>query len=658
MSCPGQTAFLIQGQKGALDSVRSCGFSPVAAISRLPGMPGGDIINHESGSVLWGTSSEIQKEGWSVNTLKREASNGRMVTKLLFRLLPIQILLALISAVNGIVSSLFASNFIGEQAMSAVAIFGPINMLVNAFSMMFVSGATILCGKYIGRNQLDKVQHVFSLDIALSLAVSIVGTVLVLSIAVFDLSGFLTQDADVRPIFNRYLLGQAPGVLPFFLGNQLSAFLSLENKMRRTTIASLVLIVCNVLFNFLFVRVLRMGTFGLALASSLAIWIFFVIEVQYFFTPKSSLRFVFQQLPWQESGEIVKIGFPGAATFVYQTLRGLSVNHLVTLFVGSIGLSAFAASDSVLRLFWAIPTGMLAVSRMLISISIGEEDRQTLTDVMRNMFYHFLPLMCAVSALIIALAVPFTKLFFRDPSAPVFMMTVWGFRILPLCMPLSIICMHFTCYGEASGKHALVHILSLLDGVICVTGFTALLIRWLGMNSVYVANVLNGVVTTAVIVAYSWIRNRRFPKTMEELMVIPKTFGVPESERLDLSVVNMGGVVTIAQKVEAFCLEKGLDARRAVLAGLALEEMAGNVVDHGFKKDRKKHSVDVRVVHKDDGVILRIKDDCVPFDPAERKKISEPDDPAKNIGIRMVYQIAKDMQYQNILGLNVLTMRF
>ena len=32
-------------------------------------------------------------------------------------------------------------------------------------------------------------------------------------------------------------------------------------------------------------------------------------------------------------------------------------------------------------------------------------------------------------------------------------------------------------------------------------------------------------------------------------------------------------------------------------------------------------------------------------------------DPMKNIGIRMVYKIARDIQYQNVLGLNVLTLK-
>jgi anti-sigma regulatory factor (Ser/Thr protein kinase) len=85
--------------------------------------------------------------------------------------------------------------------------------------------------------------------------------------------------------------------------------------------------------------------------------------------------------------------------------------------------------------------------------------------------------------------------------------------------------------------------------------------------------------------------------------------------------------------------------------------MAGNIVTHGFSKDAKKHSVDIRVIHKGDEIILRMRDNCKAFDPASRAKIMEQDDAGKNVGIRLVYKIAKDVSYQNLLGLNVLTMR-
>ena len=589
--------------------------------------------------------------------MNEQKANAKMLTGLMFRLLPIQIVLAAVGSINGFVSSFFASNYVGVEAMSAVGIYAPINMLINSISMILVGGSVILCGKYMGKNETQKMQNVFTLNLICSLLVSALLILSFLLLGFFDLTGFLTKDAAVRPLLNRYFLGQAIGVVPLMLGSAFASFLSLENKGRLTMIASLAYIVANVLLNFLFVQLLQMESFGLALASSLGMWLFLAVQAQYFFSGRSQLRVDLRRLSWGESGEILRIGLPGAASNVYQTARGLIVNRLLEAFVGSVAISAFAASDSILRFFWALPIGMLAVSRMMISVSVGEEDRQTLTDVMRVMFRRFLPLMAGVSVLIILCAVPFTRIFYRDPTEPVYMMTVWGFRILPLCMPLSIICMHFTCYGQTSGKTGLVHLLALLDGVVCVAGFTALLIRSLGVNSAYVANILNGAVTTLVIVGYACLKKKHLPRNMEELMVIPDDFGVPESERMDLSVRSMADVVSVSERVQSFCLDRGIDTRRAALAGLAMEEMAGNIVDHGFTKDKKSHSVDVRVVHKEGAVILRIKDDCVPFDPGERAKLSDPDDPTKNIGIRMVFGIAQDVQYQNILGLNVLMIR-
>ena len=580
-----------------------------------------------------------------------------MVTVLLFRLLPVQILIAAVGTVNSIVSGLFAGNFVGEAAMSAIALYGPIRLLMTALNVMLFGGSTILCGRYLGRNQQEKIQSLFSLDIFLAAASGTVFCLVMILISSSDLSAFMIQDDSVRVGFNQYLLGQAVGVLPFFLGRQLSVFLTMRNQINLTTIASLIMIAVNALLNLLFVAVLHWGAFGIALAFSLGNWAFFAVQALYLLRGKDAPHFALRRVSWPDCGQIIKIGLPGAASTIYQSVLGIIVNGLIIAYVGSAGLSAYAASDSVLSFFWSIPAGMLAVSRMLLSISIGEEDRQTLTNVMRNMFRCFVPLMCAVSVVIILLAEPLTQQFYRNPSAPVYMMTVRAFQILPLSMPLSVICMHFVCYGQVSDKQALIHILSVLDGVICIAVFSALLIPTLGMNGVYIANVLNGVVTLLTVFVYSVLKNRRIPRNTEDLMVIPDSFGVSEDDRMDLTVRSMDEVVLVSERVQQFCLEKGLDARRSALAGLAMEEMAGNVVRHGFQADKKKHSVDIRVVYKKSGVLLRIKDDCKPFDPGEWKKVTAPSDPASNIGIRLVFQIAESVEYQSVLGLNVLSIR-
>ena len=361
-------------------------------------------------------------------------ANMKMVTKLMFRLLPIQVILAAVGSVNGIVSTFFATNYVGIEAMSAVGLYTPLALLIGAISIMLVGGSTILCGAYTGKNEQDSLQNAFSLDLVLSFLIAAVFVALYVVFSLFDLTGIFTKDVQVRPLFNRFLLGQAVGVIPLLLGNQLASFLALENKGRLTVIASLVYIVVNVILNFVFVKVLRLEAFGLAIASSLGLWVFFAVQAQYFVSGKSHLRFGLRGLKWKDCGKIIKTGIPGAASQGYQTIRGFSLNWLIAGFVGSVGISAYAAAGNLLNIFWAIPSGMLAVSRLLLSVSIGEEDRHTLTDVMRVMFRRFLPLMGVVCIGIMACAVPLTHILFHDPAEPVFKMTVWGVRLIPLCM--------------------------------------------------------------------------------------------------------------------------------------------------------------------------------------------------------------------------------
>ncbi len=601
------------------------------------------------------TTGETNTERQADSMGERQGNDTELITSQFFRLLPIQILLVAVSAVNEIVSGLFGSNFIGSGVMSAIGLFGPVAMFYRSVSLMFMNGSQILCGKYIGGNQAEQTRNIFSWDLFVSLVFSAFMVIVLLPASLLSWTRILTNDVAVCGILNRYILGQLPGIPAVVLSSQLSGFLSLEKKTRLTTVATAVCAVVNLIMLLILVAWLHLGAFGLALANSLSMWAFLLVEAQYYFRKKSMFRLSLKPSGPSEILNIMKTGYPGAMTNGYQTVRGIIVNSLMVAFVGSAGLSAFAAVNSFLAVFWAIPAGMQAVGRMLISVSVGEEDRRSLIDIMRIGCRKCVLLMGAVSALLILLAVPITTLFYRNPAEPVFQMTVDGFRILPLCMPFSIIPMFFMCYAQASGKQVLLQLLPLLDGVVCVAGFSALLVPVIGMNGVYIANVLNGVVCLLAIAGYAWIVRKKFPRNMEQLMVIPDGFGVSEDQRIDISVRSLAEVTDVSGQVIAFCRQRGIDERRCFCAGLSLEEMAGNVISHGRKKTAP--TVDIRVVHKGNDVILRLKDDCRPFNPSDRKDMLDPEDSAKNIGIRLAFGMATDIQYQNILGLNVLTVR-
>ena len=587
---------------------------------------------------------------------KEKTTDEKLISRLFFRLLPFQMLLIAINAVNGIVDSLYASNVIGEKAMSAMGLYGPFNHFLYAAGIMLVGGSQILYGRYISKNH-EEIQSIFSVDLAVTALLSVATSLILVFAAAAGLTGGFVQEEEIRQMLNQYIYGQAIGIPALLVGQQLFAFLSLENRTKLTMAASISCLVVNAVMDHLLVVVFDMGIFGLAFASAISVWAFLIVQATHYLRGRSEWKFSFRACRWHDAPMILKLGYPGSLSRFVEMFRCLIVNALILRYVGSVGLSSFAASNSLLAVFWAGPFGMMAVSRMLFSVSLGEEDRASLIEAMHVVCTKGVLVIFGMAAALSLSAIPLTNLYFHDPSNPVYHMTVMGFRLLPLCMPLSVVSLNFACYAQAAEKKTLSVILPIVDGAVGVVCCSFFLIPLMKMNGLYLANILNGFICILVVIVYAWIVRGRRPESLADLMVIPDSFGAPENERMDMTVREIDEVTDISVHVIDFCLSRGIDRRRAFFAGLCLEEMAGNVVLHGFTKDRKTHSLELRVVHSGDAVILRLRDDCPPFDPTGHSKIMEADESFKNVGIRLVFRIADDVRYQNLLGLNVLTMR-
>lgn len=566
-------------------------------------------------------------------------------------------MLLIINAANGIVDSLYASNFIGKDALSAIGFYSPLNHFLFAVSIMMVSGSQLLIGEAMGRNQKDTVNSFFTTDLLLSLGTGLFTSVLLLLAASTDLTRFAVASAAERSPMNMYIIGQAVGIPALILGQQLFSFLSMENRRRLTMIASLACTLVNIIMNTMLVVFLKMGTLGLGLGSSAGLWAFFFTMAQYYFRGRSDIRFLPSSFNLSNSIMIMKRGYPGALSRFVEMFRCIFVNMLILRYVGSIGLSAFAAVNSVMAVFWPVVFGMVAVTRMLLSIAIGEEDRKSVADIMRIAIYRGGLLQCGISAFIILMAVPITMMFNRNPADPVFQMTVNGFRLMPLCMPPAIISLNWACYGQAIQNRFHSNVLPIIDGFFGVAGCSFLLIPILKMNGLYLSNILNGLLCCAVILGYAVYRSRRMPKTMEDMLLIPASFGAPDDARIDIELHALEDVLNVSQEVEAFCKSRNIPHRKSYFASLSLEEMAGNIIKHGFTADKKKHAMDIRIVHKDDDIVMRFLDDCKTFNPLERMRTIDEITPYENIGIRLVQGVASEVLYQNLLGLNVLTIR-
>lgn len=586
--------------------------------------------------------------------MRRQTGGSAMISRLFFRLLPVQILLAALGSINSIIDGAIAGRFISAETVGVIGLFFSMVNVLTAVGNVLLGGTSVLCGRYMGRGEMHKTRGIFSLNLTVTfLAGALITAVcLLMPGRVADLLG--ANAALRRPLMN-YITGYAVGILPQLLAQQLSAFLQLERRSALGYAGIAGMLLANIALDVLFVAVFRMDVWGLALATALANWLYFLILLPYYFTKKAQLRYSFSGICWRELPGLLKIGLPGALLVFCLSVRGLIINRVLLKHAGQDGLSAMSAFNMVSGLFIAPCLGVSAVVRTLASIFIGEEDRDSIRALIRIAFTRALALCAAAGALVFALAAPITALFFPDSGANVALLTRQIICIYAGCIPLVLLCNVPINYLQALGHNAFVTVQSVFDGLLSMVIPALLLAPRMGAMGVWLSNPIGILLTILLAPAYACIRRKRLPRKLDEWLLLKDDFGVSDGDRLVLSIAGMEDVTRTAVQVQSFCENRATARRTAYCSALCLEEMAGNIVRHGFSADRRAHSIDCRVVYTRRGILLRIKDDCPPFNPGEWMDLVQPRDPAGNIGIRMVYRLAQEVNYQNLLGLNVLT---
>ena len=133
------------------------------------------------------------------------------------------------------------------------------------------------------------------------------------------------------------------------------------------------------------------------------------------------------------------------------------------------------------------------------------------------------------------------------------------------------------------------------------------------------------------------------------------SFGITSENEIALSATSTEEIVDLSRLAVAFALEHGADRSRANTFGLVTEELAEVLTEHGFS-DGKTHHINARLVAKGEELIIRMRDDCKPFNMTEYYKMVR-DDIEQGAGMSIIMKQSKDVQYTNTLGTNNLIVR-
>lgn len=592
--------------------------------------------------------------------MKRNENNYRndtyIIKKLLQDSLVVLIIIVLASTIGMLVDGIIIGTSLGVNCTVAYGLASPIFVFIAAVAGIFSSGCQTRCGTNLGKGEFQTANDVFSITVVSSL---LSGSVLMLLLLVLihpicSLLGAPISNETLYPLTSDYIIGLSFAVPAILVGSSLSSIMQIDGDKMRPIISTVIMTVVNIIGDLLNVHVIHGGMLGMAIATTISYYVNIVVLYLHFKKKNIIFKIGLKQLKWNELKETLFVGLPSAISRGCVPLRNLCLNRLLLVLAGSSAVAAFSVQSSLNNLFGSVGTAVGMATLLIAGIIYGEEDIASASKLLKVSLKMGTIITSVIGILLFCCAKYFTSLFLKDPT--VLEYATVCVRFYAISIPLHAVNTVFMNYLQGMHNIKFAHTIGILDNFAYITLLSLLLGNIIGINGVWISYILSELVMILTLVIVSIVRNKKIPCSIDDFLFLPKGFGVPEEERFDASITTMEQVMNISERIETFCKEKGHYDSRTMSVALCVEEIAGNIVKYGFNDD-KKHCIDLRIMKKNGDYIIRIRDDCRAFNPEKQLERKKPEDSAYNIGIRVVYGLAKEVKYVNTMNMNNLMIK-
>ncbi len=549
----------------------------------------------------------------------------------------------------GFIDNIVISRYLGDEALAAVGYFSPV-MALSSLSYVIIIGTVILCGNFIGSGQRQKVNSLFT---GAFFTIVVIGIIFSLALVIFraGISEFLGARGQAAKLLMDYIFGFAPGIL---FANSAAFFLSLtsfNNDIRISYIAAVVLFGGNVLADIALVGPL--GIFGIGLASTISSAVMFAILLPGFMKQNKTIHLEPSHMEIGLVWEVIKRGMPMLLFNAGLIMKNSLLNYSLINYSGDNGIAVVNVLASVCGITGTVLGGFVNAYATLGSLYYGEEDREGLLDLFKAAMLRGFICIVAIALAFTVFAGHLSSVFFTNGTDTWVIgkrMFMLGFWFLPFNLIFNLIMNTY----KAQGKMNLVNILAFVET--SAVGILAVLtVPGMGTDAAWLANTWSDIICLVIILVMVPVLNKKFSLRIPAILRLEDDFGATPQQFVEYEIPDIAGISAASESVMDFCKNSGVDSKRSYLASLCVEELARNIIQHGGYR-KKRNNVDVRVISKET-LTIRVQDDCVKFDPCERMKMLEPDQPEKNIGLRLVAKLATEMDYYNNAGINTLIIR-
>ena len=573
----------------------------------------------------WKDDSKIEK--------KYRLSKDFTFSKLLEYLPPMivtNISTLLLITVDGIV----AGNLVGQDALSAISIFGPVDTFIGAITAVVSTGASAVLSSRIGEVDNGRIMQakkaVKFLSLLVPLLLSVIQIPLVLGIIV---SYHLPE--NMMSLVVAYSIGimisNPFGMLSAISVNEIQ----IMGKMKILMKLALMEGIMNLALDILFTGVFHMGVAGTGYGTAAACICRCIVTVIYLYKETDIYKTGDTKIVFSDIYEIISKGLPEAASMLVVVMQNYVLIRIILQSFGPDGGTIKGVCTFCYSLANVLMSSVQGAVRPLVGLLNGAENRKGVRSLMRQ------------GAVIVILLSGVMIIMFE--TVPAFFYRIHGVKTVPaggesslriyaLCIGILGINTLFRLFFSTRGLQKFSTTLTLAGN--CAMPLSAyFLSTYCSASSIFFSYLI-----AAVIILCVNILRFRMLKAEDE----KNEKG--NKRRIYLSV-EPESAIDASKMVQDYALENGYSLELANRARLCMEEM----VAYSVRADRsKKVRNQIMFSFTDEDVLFTMLDDgaCIIFDEDEEKREMITDNYA------LLKKVSKSMQYQYVLNLNHTMLKF
>ncbi|MDO4484014.1 MAG: MATE family efflux transporter [Clostridia bacterium] len=560
-----------------------------------------------------------------------------MIDGIFKKLSNIQIVVSITASISMIVDGAFIGRSLGMDGVAAAGLITPVLMIILAFSGVLSAGGQLIVGRKMGSGDRDAA--IGAMSVCFFMAVF---SGLFLTGLVFAFTNPICMLLGARPgskllaMSGQYLRGYVLGNAGIIGVLSMVPLLNLDGDKKRSFAAAWIITMTDIVLDIAAVLVFPGQIFAIALATSISYLVGFMVMCGHF--AKNDRHFMLKirlkNLPWRDGIQMLVLGLPAALQKALRTLLSFTVNHILLAVGGPVALAGFSIVSQIGNLLNSVGQGLSAATLTIAGVMHGEKIKKNLRDLYRAFIKYSVWWNLVVAAIGIIGADVLVSIFMSAKKVDV-SAVVMGVRIFSLDFVFYSLCLCAKSYYQGIKRMSVNYLITIVEGYGCIAFFTFVLGHFFGFYGVCLGYGLGDAVSLLSIAAGVWMTKKRFPKRLDDYLLLQEDEMIPEDRVYHVDVTGPEDIGRISRESAAF-MQQHLRTRESIAD---METLLMPLMLQGFP-NTKKPAAEISLICQDTAAVLLVSDNCTGFslvDAISKEKIPS---------------AVQEMEHYQVLGIN------